>query len=278
VTQTSGPIGLFDSGVGGLTVVSALHQRYPKQALLYVADQAHVPYGDRASGEVRDLALAITGFLVEAGCRAVVMACNISSATALAMARASYPEIPIIGVINAAVREALKDTHRGGAHVGVLATQGTVTSRAYPEAIRRACPSAEVTQVACPALVPLIEAGDLDGIPVRRQCADYLRPLADAACETIILGCTHYPLVLPALRHSAGKLFRSQPRFVDPAQSMVDELEGHAVLQADEGRGEIRLVTTGDPEAFARQVRTLVRLPAARVAAAHWEGGSVVLE
>jgi len=194
------------------------------------------------------------------------------------MARARYPEIPIIGVINAAVREALKDTCSGRAHVGVLATQGTVTSGAYPEAIQRACPSAEVTQVACPALVPLIEAGELDDIPVRRQCADYLRPLADAACETVVLGCTHYPLVLPALREVAAELSPWRPRFIDPAQSMVDELAIRAGLQAGEGATDLRLITTGDPETFARQVRTLVRLPAARVAAAHWEGGSVVLE
>lgn len=268
-------MGLFDSGVGGLTVVRALRRELPSQRILYLADQAHVPYGDRPAEEIRRFALAITQFLISVGSRAVVMACNISSATALETARARHRPTPVIGVIEAAVRAALEVPHFGTPRIGVLATRGTVASGAYPRLLHQLCPEAVVTQVPCPDLVPLIESGALNGATVQARCRHYLRPLAEAGCTTIILGCTHYPLLLPVFEEEAHSIFENEPVFVDPAQAMVDELRQMTELDQSSPTGEMRLLTTGDPEILESQVRRLLGITGAVVGKAQWEAGKV---
>lgn len=274
MTGPTGPIGVFDSGVGGLTVVSALLRRYPTADLLYVADQAHVPYGGRPLTEVRSFATGITRALVAWGCRAVVMACNISSATALADCRSEFPDLPVTGVLGPAVEAALRAAGGQAApRIGVLATEGTVATGAYPAMLNSACRGALVTQVACPDLVPLIENGLKDPELVRRRCSEYLRPLSSAGCSAIVLGCTHYPLALDCLRAAASGLFQAVPAFVDPSDAIVDELEGLIPLGA--GSATVRLLTTGDPGRFEAQAGVWLGGRRFVVGSAQWQGSDL---
>ncbi len=204
-------IGVFDSGLGGLSVARALLQREPRASIIYLADIAHVPYGDRPLEEVRAFALGIVDYLVSQGAGAVLMACNMSSAVALDEARRRYPGILIAGVIEAGARAAAQ---LGPERVGVLATAGTVASGAYTRALERVLPGVTVTQTACPDFVPLVESGDLEGPAAVDACRRYLRPGLDAGARTFILGCTHYPFLLPALNRVAPE----GTVFVDPAQ------------------------------------------------------------
>jgi glutamate racemase len=208
------PIGVFDSGVGGLSVAGQLLKTLPNEALLYYADTVHVPYGGRELSEVRGFALHICDFLAAHGAKAIVMACNISSATAIDEAQSRYPEIPMIGVLRPGARAACAT---GADRIGVLATKGTVDCGAYVRAIHEADKGIGVVQVACPMFVPLVEAGDVETPEAIDACTEALAPLAASGCETIILGCTHYPFLLNALREVSAELFTQPPVFVDPA-------------------------------------------------------------
>ena len=278
MNRADGPIGLFDSGVGGLTVVRAVRRRCSGLPVRYVADQAHVPYGDRPPEEIRQLALEITQALLHSGCSAVIMACNISSATALHDALCAYPGVPILGVIEPAVSVALSVARGTAPSIGVLATQGTVSTGMYPRTLGRLCPAARVTQVACPAFVPLIEQGTFDGPEVRRYCREYLAPIARAECSAVILGCTHYPYLLPALEETAAELCSEPPPFVDPADAVARELL--ARLQPVEGSqpAAAQMLTTGDPARFAEQLRVLLEWGDVRVGKALWRNGRLMLE
>ncbi|MCS6775599.1 MAG: glutamate racemase [Chloroherpetonaceae bacterium] len=243
------PIGVFDSGLGGLTVVRQIRTFLPAEPVLYVADQAHVPYGGRPLVEVRQFALGISRALYAAGCKAIVMACNISSATALDTVRQEYPDMPVLGVIGPGVRVAVRCTRNR--RIGVLATEGTVRSQAYRRALQACNPDLEVVEVACPAFVPLVEAGALDTPETVQAAVQYLSPLCMAGVDTVILGCTHYPFLLPVLQRIAPQL-----TFVDPARATVERLL-HALLQrrlhAPLRTQADLLVTTGNPDAFRRQ-------------------------
>lgn len=275
MTSSGGYVGLFDSGVGGLTVVHALLRRFPGQSVLYLADQAHVPYGDRSTAEVRAFALEITRFLIRSGCDAIVMACNISSATALDAAEKAYRPRPVVGVIRPAVRAALRAPQPDPPRIGILATRGTVETGAYVHELSCGCPRATITQVACPALVPLIEAGELAGPRVHAACREYLEPLARAGCTTVILGCTHYPLLLPVLEDVASDVFERKPVFIDPADAVVDDLIARKRLTACSTAGERRLLTTGKRAVFALQVRRFLDADHVTVGRASWDGGTL---
>lgn len=217
------PIGVFDSGVGGLSVARRIMERLPDESLYYFADTAHVPYGGRPLLEVRGFALGICEFLIRNRVKMIVMACNISSATALSAARQQYPDIPILGVIAPGVDAALA---HGGVNIGVLATQGTVSSGAYTSTIHTLAPNMPVTESACPRFVPLIEAGQTGTVEALDAARAYLEPLSRAGCDTIILGCTHYPFLIDALTHEARDLFPADApvRFIDPAQETAREV------------------------------------------------------
>jgi glutamate racemase len=221
--KLSAPIGVFDSGVGGLSVAGEILRNLPTESVLYFADTAHVPYGGRPLDDVRGFALAICDFLVENGAKMVAMACNISSAVALPAARERHPEIPMIGVIEPGASAALTT---GARRIGVLATQGTVKSGAYTRAITMSESQAKVVEVPCPLFVPLVEAGETETPEALDAAREYLSPLADAGCEAVILGCTHYPFLLPALQKAATELFPAskRPIFVDPAQETTREI------------------------------------------------------
>lgn len=270
-TLADAPIGVFDSGLGGLTVVREILNRLPHERIIYVADQTHVPYGGRELEEVRGFATGISETLAAVGCKAIVMACNISSAVALADAQAAYPETPILGVILPGAAAALEITENSV--IGVLATEGTVRSGAYTRALHAARPDAQVLEVACPQFVPLVEGGQERSPAARAAACEYLAPLLDAGADTVILGCTHYPFLLPVLEDAAPEI-----TFVDPAAQTVAALE----LRLDSGLRHVSenfaaplLTTTGDVRAFTSQLRRFLPDQSARaeIRAAVWKNG-----
>lgn len=209
-------IGVFDSGVGGLTVVSALRRRLPHESILYLGDTARLPYGSKSPETVLRYTRRNVEFLVERGVKAVVVACN--TASALALPHLPEEGVPVWGVIEPGARKAAA-VSRG--RVGVIATEATVRSDAYPRALRALRPDLEILSRACPLFVPLVEEGWHDD-PVTEQVAErYLRPLLDAGVDTLVLGCTHYPLLVPVLERVAG-----------PGVTLVDSAEAVAEMVA----------------------------------------------
>lgn len=194
------PIGIFDSGVGGLTVARAILDTLPQEELIYVADTARFPYGPRPIAEVRAFALEIMDELVERGVKLLVIACNSASAAVLRDARERY-SIPVVEVIQPAVRRAVAATRSG--RVGVIGTQATVTSRAYDDAFS-AAPQVQLTSQACPRFVEFVEQGVTGGDEVLKVAREYLQPVVDAGVDTIVLGCTHYPLLTGVIQYVVG--------------------------------------------------------------------------
>lgn len=196
-----GPIGVFDSGVGGLSVLKELLAQLPDESYLYVGDGAHCPYGPRGHEEILRLSRGVTDYLLSAGAKAVVVACNTISAAALDTLRATYPHIPFIGMVPA-VKPAARATRSGV--VGVLATPATFGGRLYEEVVEHHANGVRVISTACPGLVERVEAGDLDGPETMALLRRYLTPLLDAGADAIVLGCTHYPFLAPAIRTLVG--------------------------------------------------------------------------
>lgn len=199
--MTDAPIGIFDSGVGGLTVARAIRDQLPNESILYVGDTAHSPYGPKSIAEVRRHSLEVLDFLVEQGVKMLVIACNTASSAVLRDARERY-SVPVIEVIQPAVRRAVAATRTG--RVGVIGTVGTIASRAYEDAFA-AAPSLELFSRACPRFVEFVEAGVTSGDEVLRVTAEYLRPMRDAEVDTLVLGCTHYPFLKGAIAYVMGE-------------------------------------------------------------------------
>src|SRR5579871_5896704 len=222
VSLFDAPIGVFDSGLGGLTVARCLREALPDESILYVADQAHVPYGGRDLSEVCGFACGISEALVGRGCKAIVMACNISSATALTAVREAHRAIPILGVIAPGARIAAQKTCNG--RIGVLATLGTVKSGAYTRSLHALDPDLTVCEVGCPDFVPLVEDGKTESPEAFAAANRYLDTLRESKVDTVILGCTHYPFLLSTLRQ-AGPEFQ----YIDPAWQTVADLKGQLI-------------------------------------------------
>lgn len=208
-------IGIRDSGVGGLTVARRIREELPGADLLIFADTAHVPYGEKTPDQIRHYALSISQFLVERGAQIVVFACNTTSALALEAARERF-DVPIFGVIEPGARAGAL---LSGGKIGVLATAATVSSGVYTREIRACRPQTQVLEIPCPRLVPIVEAGATEGAEALEACQNYLAPLLEWGAGTVILGCTHYPLLLGALRKTAPKL-----QFIDPAQALARQI------------------------------------------------------
>ena len=247
-------LGLFDSGLGGLTVLQRLHEKLPQHDIVFFADQLHVPYGDRAAAELVALMKANVEFLDARGVDAIVMACNTSCATA---ARAGWPpaSAPILDLIDSAAIAVESALYK---RVGVIATAATTATRAYTQKITSLVPDAQVYEVAAPALVPLVEAGKIEGDETRAAVAAVCAQLPDGL-DAVLLACTHYPL-LDA--HFAAVLGERVAR-VDPA---VVHAERAAAIVAHEGlapgTGSITCITSGDPQRFSAAVtRVLGELP-----------------
>jgi glutamate racemase len=240
------PIGVFDSGVGGLTVVLEMYKQMPQESLLYYADTAHVPYGPRDPEELKGFAYHITGFLVEKGCKMIIIACNTSTSLAYEELEKIFP-IPIIGVIEPGVDKALESSSQG--KIGIIATQATVNSGAYQRTIKQKRSVVETIAVPCPRLVPLIEEGVLGGEEVEGAVNSYLKDMVNQGIGTLILGCTHYPFLLPLITAAAGPGIS----IIDPARETVSRarraLEEKGLL--NEGGAPTHVFfTSGDPGKF----------------------------
>ncbi|HEX7352887.1 glutamate racemase [Brachybacterium sp.] len=198
--MNNAPIGIFDSGVGGLTVARAVLDQLPQEELVYIGDTAHGPYGPRAIAEVRSLTLDIMDNLVGHGVKMLVIACNTASAAVLRDARERY-DVPVVEVIQPAVRRAVAATRNR--RVGVIATEGTVTSRAYEDAFA-AAPDLTLTTQACPRFVEFVENGVISGKDVVEVAEEYLAPVREAGVDTLVLGCTHYPMLAGPISYVMG--------------------------------------------------------------------------
>ncbi|HEU4466912.1 MAG TPA: glutamate racemase [Agromyces sp.] len=198
--MTDAPIGIFDSGVGGLTVARAVRDQLPNEAILYVGDLEHSPYGPKPIADVRRYSLAVLDDLVAQGVKMLVIACNTASSAMLRDARERY-DVPVVEVIQPAVRRAVATTRTG--RVGVIGTAGTIQSRAYDDAFA-AAPHLELSSAACPRFVEFVEAGVTTGPEVLALAEQYLAPLRDARIDTLVLGCTHYPFLKGAISYVMG--------------------------------------------------------------------------
>lgn len=234
-TERDRPIGVFDSGAGGLTVVRTLLRRLPRERVVYFGDTAYVPYGPRAPEEIRRFAVDACRFLGAHGAKLIVMGCNMSSAMALEEARAAA-DCPVLGTIDAGAQAAVAATTTG--RIGIAATEGTVKSGAYERAIKALRPDAEVFQQPCPLLVPAVEAGVQDGL-LAEAVAQSLEPLRACEPDTVVLGCTHYPLIRDEFRAFLGE----EVRLVDPAEVLAEQAaEQLGVTELEPGvRGPLTL-------------------------------------
>jgi glutamate racemase len=242
-------IGVFDSGVGGLTVVRSLTERLPKEELVYLGDTARVPYGSKSAETVARYSRMAARFLVDEGVKMVVVACNTASAFALEALRAELP-LPVLGAVEPGARAAVAATRTG--RVGVIGTLGTVRSGSYPRAIAAIDPNVRVTAHACPLLVPLAEEGWLDDAVAAAVAHRYLTELHAAApdLDVLVLGCTHYPLLRPLLTRVAREVFGRDVVLVDSAQTMAEvahaELERLGLLRDGDASGGLRCYVTDD--------------------------------
>ncbi|HWH27945.1 MAG TPA: glutamate racemase [Mycobacteriales bacterium] len=243
------PVGVFDSGVGGLTVARALLDQLPAEPLLYLGDTAHGPYGPLPIADVRRHALTAMDALVEAGVKMLVIACNSASSACLRDARERY-DVPVVEVIQPAVRRAVAATHTG--RVGLLATEVTVASRAYDDAFA-AAPHVTLTSAACPRFVDFVERGVTTGRQLLQLATHYLDPVLRADVDTVVLGCTHYPLLTGMIRLVVGDGVTLVSSAEETAQAVYRVLtETGLDREADAPSPVHRFVATGDPEPFTR--------------------------
>jgi glutamate racemase len=251
------PIGVFDSGIGGLTVVSALRELLPNEQIFYLGDTARVPYGGKSAATVERYSLEITAMLLAENCKTIVVACNTASALALPRLESTIP-VPITGVIQPGAQAAVAATRNG--HIGVIGTRATIKSGAYERAIRALDPALRVSARACPLFVPLIEEGWLESEITDRVIRKYLTPLVEAGVDTVVLGCTHYPL----LREAIARFLGDAVTLVDSAQNCAATvsrlLEERNLRAAAEGNGKLSVALTDSPDAFLEVAKQALEL------------------
>jgi len=249
------PIGVFDSGVGGLTVARSIIDQLPNESILYVGDTAHGPYGPLPIAEVRANALGVMDELVDSGVKLLTIACNSASAAVLRDARERYTAkygIPVIEVIQPAVRRAVAATRSG--KVGVIGTSATVGSRAYEDTFA-AAPDLDITSVACPEFVSYVEAGVTTGPALLAVAEEYLAPLKSAGVDTVVLGCTHYPLLTGVISYVMGADVTLVSSAEETAKDVYRSLATHNLQRTSTLPPEHHFVATGD----ARQFEVLAR-------------------
>lgn len=250
--MTDSPIGVFDSGVGGLTVARAIIDQLPGESLLYVGDTAHSPYGPKPLAQVREYALAVMDDLVAQNVKLLVIACNTASAAVLRDARERYTEglgIPVVEVIQPAVRAAVRQTRNG--RVGVIGTEGTIKSRAYDDAFAAAF-ELELSSAACPRFVEFVEAGTTSGPEVLAVAEEYLAPLRESRIDTLVLGCTHYPLMSAAIQYVVGETVTLVSSAEETANDVYRRLVQHDLLQPPGTVVRHRFEATGASESAFR--------------------------
>ena len=251
------PVGIFDSGIGGLTVAHAVMQQLPRESVTYFGDTARVPYGPKSPETVRRYSVEIASFLVEQQVKTLVVACNTATAHALPELRERLT-IPVIGVIEPGARAAVRATRNG--HVGVIGTAGTIKSGAYERALHALEPSLRITVRACPLFVPIVEEGWIDHEATRLIAREYLAPLLQQEVDTLVLGCTHYPL----LKHVIADVLGPDVALIDSAEQTAAEarrvLEGKRLL-ANGGAPQRRYVASDAPDQFLRMAERFLGAP-----------------
>lgn len=253
--MNNAPVGIFDSGVGGLTVARAIIDQLPHESVIYLGDTANTPYGTKTIQEVRTLALDVMDRLVDEGVKILVIACNTASAAVLRDARERYTEgrgIPVVEVIQPAVRRAVAATRNS--KVGVIGTTATITSRAYDDAFAAAV-DFELISAACPEFVDYVERGITSGPEVIALAETYLAPIKNADVDTLVLGCTHYPLLTGALSYVMGENVTLVSSAEETAKDVYRTLVAHNLLRTDSAKPSLRFQATGDAESFAKLAR-----------------------
>lgn len=244
MAERSAPVGVMDSGVGGLSVLAEIQRRLPNESLLYVADSGHVPYGEKSPDYIRQRLRHIAEFFQEQGAKAMVLACNTATVAAVADLREQYPQWPLVGM-EPAVKPAAAATRSGV--VGVLATTGTLQSAKFAALLDRFASDVRVITQPCPGLVERIEAGDLISAELRRLLAGYVQPLLQAGCDTLILGCTHYPFLRPLL----AELVPADVAIIDTGAAVARQLQrllGERDLLAEGPAQQTAFWTSSDPD------------------------------
>lgn len=268
----SGPIGIFDSGVGGLSVLAALQKLLPNENVIYLADQAHVPYGSRSLSQVRAFSEGITRYFLTQDTKLIVVACNTASAAALHYLRQAFPGFPFVGM-EPAVKPAAESTRSGV--VGVLATPATFQGELYASVIERFATGVRVLQDTCPGLVMEIDAGSLDTPKVHSILEAALKPMLVEGIDTVVLGCTHFPFVIPMIKDIVGP----EVRVIDPSLAIARQVERLLVannLRSDDPNpGQVRYLTTGDPARLAGLLPRLIGSPA-EVSNLNWDQVSLI--
>jgi len=269
-SQGRNSIGVFDSGVGGLSVLRETVRRLPGYDVLYLADSAHVPYGERDMAEIQAFSEAITTFLIAQGAAVIVVACNTASAAALYTLRERF-DVPFVGMEPAVKPAAERTTSQ---HVGVIATQATFQGQLFARLVERFARDTTVHTQVCPGLVERVEAGLVDDARTEELLRQYLEPMLCAGIDSLVLGCTHYPFLRPAIERVTGP----DVDIIDPAPAVVRQ--AGRVLRAlgvapGGGKGRVTYYTSGDPAAFAAMARRLVDVPGP-VMHVGWASGAVV--
>jgi len=245
------PIGIFDSGIGGLSVLRAIRSQMPEDNILYFGDQGHIPYGPRPMEQIREFSEAITNFLLERNAKLIVVACNTASAAALKYLREKFPDVQFVGM-EPAVKPAAETTQTG--KVGVLATPATFQGALYASVVERFANGVELFQNTCSGLVQKIEYGNLNGNETRKILEDALHPMLENNIDTVVLGCTHYPFVIPLIQEIVG----DRVRVIDPAPAVAKQaqrlLEAGGMMNESKSKGKIKLFTSGDPSALKSQL------------------------
>jgi glutamate racemase len=257
VGSNARPIAVFDSGIGGLTVVKALRDLLPEEQIIYLGDTARVPYGGRSPATVERYSLEIAGLLMERGAKLMVVACNTVSSVALPQLQRALP-VEVIGVIRPGAEAALQESRTD--HIGVIGTRATIRSGAYERTLKNLKPTVQVTSRACPLLVPLIEEGLLHDTVTDQIIARYLDPLLCDGIDTLVLGCTHYPLLKDAIRQHLGQTVR----LVDSAQNCalaVRQLLSDQSITAPSGSlGALQVALTDPPDHFLKVAKEALQL------------------
>jgi glutamate racemase len=269
--MNTAPIGIFDSGVGGLSVLGAIKQQLPYEDILYLADQNHVPYGSRSIENVRRFSVGITHFLLGEGAKVIVVACNTASAAALIHLRETFPKIPFIGM-EPAVKPAAESTHSGV--VGVLATPATFHGELYASVVERFANGIDIVQDTCPGLVTQIENGEIASPETRKILEGALHPMIEKGVDRIVMGCTHYPFVIPLIQEIVGP----EVEVIDPAPAVARQtrrvLKSRGLLKSDDVYGKVYTMTTAESEHLKPLIKQLMGFGAA-VQVLEWADGGL---
>jgi glutamate racemase len=260
--SNSAPIGVFDSGMGGLTVVREMMSQLPNESIIYFGDTARVPYGPKSPDTVLRYSREITSFLKGEGVKALVVACNTATAHALPALRREF-DMPIVGVIEPGARAAAAVTKTK--RVGVIGTAGTIKSRAYEKEIRKLLPDVEVTAQACALFVPLVEEGWLDSEVTRAVARNYLAPIVSAEVDTLVLGCTHYPLMKTVIGNVVGRQVRLIDSAHETARQAGEVLRSRGLENETPDGARYRFIASDAPDTFLSLGQRFLGSPIDRV-------------